>query len=180
MMVVLVIVAVVTGLLVEGLGNAMVLYERVNSRQIDRYSEAMEIAWWRESIEAAAPNRWRRSVFRATDRTLQFETYQPLIGPVGVPTFAVWTIEGRRLRYRERLGSGDLSESIGVDIGPGAAFRFMDREGIWRDRWPRYEGDLEIPSRVLVQTADWSVESYIYGHPDAVIYVDEIEYGDVE
>ena len=180
MMVVLVIVAIVTGLLVEGLGNAMLLFERVNTRQIDRFGEAIEIAWWRESVEAAAPNRWRRSDFRGTDRSLQLETYQPLIGPAGIPTPVIWTIEGGRLRYRERLASGQLSESIGIDIGPGAAFRFMDREGVWFDRWPRHDGDEEIPSRVLVEAGDLSIESYIYGHPDAVVYIDEIEYGDVE
>ena len=180
MMVVLVIVGVLAALLVEGLGNALLFYQRVVDRQIDTYSDAIEIDWWRESIAAAAPNRWQRPYFQGTEHSLRFETFQPLLGEAGVATAVVWTIEQNRLRYRERLPTGELSQPIDIGVDERASFRFMDRDGLWYGRWPRHDRDLEIPVRVRLDGVDVPLEAFIFSHADPLIYIDEIEYGGVE
>ena len=86
MLVVLVIVGLVSTLLVQGLGNALSLYSRVQSKQKQTFSEAMLHRWWRGTLSAAAPNRLKKQDFIGDAFSLKMQTFKPLLSDDGVIT----------------------------------------------------------------------------------------------
>lgn len=178
LLVVLVIVGIVAALLMEGVGNALLLYQRVQDRRVDRYSEAMEVDWWRSSLAGSAPNRFQRYDFRGAPESIEFETFQPLIGPAGVATQASWQIEEDALIYRESTGGETVA--VRVAIESGTLFSFRDDEGSWHRRWPRHADDTRIPRVIRMTSAEVVTDTVVTSHVEPLNYIDEIEFGRVD
>ena len=175
LLVVLVIVGIVAALLMEGVGNALLLYQRVQDRRVDRYSDAMEVDWLRSSLAGAAPNRWQKVSFRASEQAIEFQTFQPLIGIAGVVTSVSWTIEEGVLIYREATGTEMVT--VELDIPVGSTFAFRDEDGAWHRRWPRDPNDTRIPNAIRMFSGDEVTDVSVTSHVEPLNYIDEIQFG---
>ncbi len=177
MLVVLIIVGMVSTLLVQGLGNALALYSRVQANQQTRELESTAMRWWRSVISSTAPNRLDQNHFAGTDQLLSLRTYRPLLAEDGVMTEVTWRISESppwRLIYAENSHAA-IEFPISSQVRP--SFTYLSKDGGWTSRWPVQPDSNVLPEAVRLGGAEYQLHAALRNHKDEIFFVDEIEFG---
>ncbi len=147
---VLVIVALVSSLLLQGLGFGLSLYERVHTRSESAKKEVLQREWFRQVNEAliAKPASAGLSLVGDSDSYLT-ETMAPLFGTPGLRQQISWKLVDEGLWYEESGYSIRIMRASGV-----AGFRYRDRRGGWHSEWPREEDVQNLPKAIAIEDAN--------------------------
>lgn len=159
LLVALVLVALASTLVMQGIGQGLGMLRRVASDQGTAYHELMARAWLRESVSAAAAQAAsvtsdgsdeeadadearevgsRQStglpqpVFAGTSSTIDMQSFRPLLGAEGVATPIRWSADPQQgLRYEE----GDQQVLVNA-LPPLQRIEYQDGAGNWQSQWP--------------------------------------------
>ena len=139
----IVIMALVTGLVFQGLGSAARLTLRL-SDEADRLDRsAMTSDWWRVSVMSAlpappdpeAPDAPRPPNLIGTSDTLSMETAASLSARFGAPRQVAWSIQESRGASDLVYQSGSERWTVARSRKSGARFAYWTQEGGWQESW---------------------------------------------
>lgn len=140
MLVVLVLVALVVGMVFEGLGRVADLRFRLARHLDGALDGAIVGSWFRTSVAAMLPaQEGAPDAFKGGPTELSGLTLQPLDQPTGAAVSFAWRLAPEqssgltRLSYRGADGSW---REIAAWPGSGARFLYAGPDGEWRDEWP--------------------------------------------
>jgi len=179
MLVVLIIVGLVSTLLVQGLGNALSLYSRVQANQKQTYAQSMIHLWWRDSVSAAAPNRLNEQRFSGTPFKLDIETHGALLSGNGVITRIVWEVSESypySMLYRQGGQEEDERLILALESKQRPRFEYMSKSFEWHKNWP-IDGKNDLPEAVRINLGSSYLHAAIRNHKDQIFFIDEVEFG---
>jgi len=131
-LVTLVILAMVTTVMMQGLFFALGVRERVIRSDAEARRVALEQAWFRDSVGAAiADLPGAGGAFRGDAAAFHFTTLDPIDGSQRLARIE-WRVEDARLSYRQ----GDQPPVVIAGLSREAAFRYLDAAGGWHAVWP--------------------------------------------
>jgi general secretion pathway protein J len=152
-LVVLVLVAIIASILVDGTSRIGDVRQRLATRVEAAGERAMRIGWFRQSIEAAMPDLPDGDgIFRGDAQALTLRSAMPLRGRA--PTTVHWRVveaAPRLYRLETREADGDWVETLSWRDVPGR-FAFLDPAGGAHATWPDAEGASQLPAAILLQT----------------------------
>lgn len=139
MLVVLMIVAMVSGILFQALERAYRLQERFGAELFNAQQGQMAADWYRQTVQGLHPDYHDgRNKFQGKSMEFSGLTSNPLSGEYGVPTPIIWKIRNNR-----QYGSTELvyleekqETPILVWHGAGARFIYFDDKQSPHDVWP--------------------------------------------
>ncbi len=132
LLVAIVLVALASTLVMQGIGQGLGLVGRVTRDQGAAYHELMARGWIRDSIGAAAALASAEGEFRGTANAVTLLSFRPLLGSEGVASPISWSAGGAgRLVYAER----DQSVPIAA-LPPLGYIEYQDTAGNWQPSWP--------------------------------------------
>jgi general secretion pathway protein J len=139
MMVVLVILALVTTLAMQGLGYVLGQRERFVAFLQEYQSDVLRRTWFRQTAQGIFPGRSAHgSEFRGETSRWSGLTLKPLSQEAGIPRRVTLDLQrqGERvaLLYREQAGPAWRLAEWPAASQP--AFRYLDESGQWYRRWP--------------------------------------------
>ncbi len=153
MLVVMIIVAMVVTLIVQGFGYTLGLYQRVVKSQNNAYQQVFAYHWLNSSLSAPVAMRPKDRALEGDARRVATYTYQPLLAKQGLKTLVQWELAENNgqltLSYRE--GSSYFPVYQWLDAR--GQFEYMDEQGQWVNRWPIQKSDnLPLPKamRILI------------------------------
>lgn len=164
MLVVLIIVAMVATVIMQGFGYALGVYQRVVKTQNNAYQQAFFYRWFSESLQVQIAKRPGDRALKGTSSALSTHSFRPLLGGQGVKTLVQWELQlapdGVALIYLE---SG---KSFTVYQWPNATakFEYLNDLGTWVDKWPVDKSEAEpLPKalRILVNTSTQETLNYV-------------------
>lgn len=176
MLVVMVLVSMVATLLVQGLGNAMALYQRINADQFQRYHESMLLDWFRSVVADAVPNQVGEDRFVGDQYQLQLASYQPLLGDAAVNGTVQWSVSATG-PYQLRYWQGDAVLELPLQAAQRPSLAYLDEEGHWQPTWPIAEGSYRLPRAVRLSLGERDLTVVLRSHRQAHFYPDELLYG---
>lgn len=153
MLVVLVLMALVAGMVFEGLGRVADLRLRLARHLDGALDSAIVGSWFRSSIAALLPDKdGAPNAFRGGPREMSGLTLQPLDQPTGAAVPFAWRLAPDpasglvRLSYR---GADDAWREVAAWTGTGARFLYAGPDGEWQDEWPPALAGRARPGRVV-------------------------------
>lgn len=154
LLVVMVILAMVSALLVQGMGSALVTYERVQRQQQQSMEPTLAYGWLAQTLTGAQAELDEPRQFSGSDSQLSGYTHSPLIGQSGQVSAFSWQLKVTeqnelQLWYRQPKAQGqDIHWQI-LSWPAGSQGRFVYRtlEGGPSDHWPNFpeEQSLSLP-----------------------------------
>lgn len=155
-LVTLVIVAMVAGLLSEGLFQIARIEQRLGGAQLQAQLERLHVLWVQQALEGLLPGAADKPErFRGGPRELSgLSTLVPSPERLGPQALRL------SLQFEPQAGMSELSLSYGVDAarmtaaivlarwqGDSGVLRYQDSAGGWQPQWPpSQDGDLRIPA----------------------------------
>ena len=140
MLVVFVFVALLSVLVVQGLGFFMASYRSVIRANQDAESATLQRTWFATTVQGMVSSRHPGRRFRGTERTFESQTLQALSAESGLPVQVRWLLreveDGVALAYQEAANEIDwtiLTRQGGADA---LSFQYADRAGNWLRQWP--------------------------------------------
>lgn len=157
LLVTMTLLALVASLLVQGFGNALGTYERVQRKQSLGMPLELGYRWFNETLSGAQAELDRPRQFHGDARSLSGTTHRPLLGTSGQTSFFAWRLEtaddgSLQLRYSQP----DQLDWLIASWPPGSQGRFVYRslQGAPVDHWPDIEpaqADGRIPGAILLE-----------------------------
>ena len=182
MLVVFVLVALLSVLIVQGLGFFLANYQAVDRARSDAATASLQRGWFVDTVRGMVAARHRDRRFQGSRDAFEGLTLQALAVESGVPAKVRWSVreteDATTLAYQEvdRGGAAD-GETDDVDWvvltrqGDDAelAFQYADRAGNWQDEWPLGPlGDyLPRAVRLIAETGEtvWFVQVDMHFQP---------------
>lgn len=159
LLVVMVLLAVVSTLLVQGLGTGLATYERVQRRQFEGQPAMLASAWFSASLKGMEAALDSPRQFSGTANQVSGFSHQPLLGQGGEVQPLQWQLvnedDGRlALRYHQQQWHWTLQR---WPAGSEGRFVYYPVRGEAQSQWPvpqnpaptRPEGD--IPAAVMLE-----------------------------
>ncbi len=182
MLVVMIIVAMVVTLIVQGFGYTLGVYQRVVKNQNNAYQQVFAYHWFTSSLQTQVAMRPKDKGLEGDARQLTTFTYQPLLARQGLKTRIGWELVDKgselQLVYRE------ANQQLIVQrwLGATGHFEYMDEKGQWVQRWPLEKSDLQPLSRVIRLIINRGEETFNYVAINttrlrAEVTMDEVMYG---
>ncbi|GAB3394525.1 hypothetical protein GCM10027514_40650 [Azotobacter armeniacus] len=160
LLVVMTLLALIGSLLMQGFGNALSLYERVQRRQLESIPLELGYGWFAETLAGTQAELDPPRQFRGDSRSLGGVTHRPLLGLPGQVSFFAWQLSedanGRlQLTYSQ---PGQAQWLIATwPAGSQGQFVYRSLQGAPIERWPdapeqpSTRPDGRIPSAILLQ-----------------------------
>lgn len=152
MLVVLIIVAMVVTVVMQGFGYSLGLYQRVVKNQASAYQQAFAYRWFASTLQSQVAMRPKDLGLEGNQYQLSTYTYNPLLESSGVKTRIVWElgVEGGNLVLGYREGAQQFM--VNTWAGAKGQFQYMDLERKWRDQWLPSKGEpMVLPSAIRLQ-----------------------------
>ncbi|ACO77827.1 hypothetical protein AvCA_16120 [Azotobacter vinelandii CA] len=156
LLVVMTLLALIGSLLMQGFGNALSLYERVQRRQLDSIPLELGYGWFAATLAGTQAELDPPRQFRGDGRSLEGVTHRPLLGLPGQVSFFAWRLEegiGGRLQLTYSQ-PGQLQWVIATwPAGSQGQFVYRSLQGGPAERWPEAaeQTDGQIPGAILLQ-----------------------------
>lgn len=152
MLVVLIIVAMVVTVVMQGFGYSLGLYQRVVKNQANAYQQAFAYRWFASTLQSQVAMRPKDLGLEGNQYQLSTYTYNSLIGAPGLKTRIAWELETNDgdllLGYRE----GKRQFTVNTWVGAKGQFQYMDIEKNWRDLWlPQKDEPAALPNAIRLQ-----------------------------
>lgn len=158
LLVVMVILAMVSALLVQGMGTALVTYERVQRSQQNAMQPELAYSWLRQTLQGAQAELDKPRQFHGNSQQLAGYTHQPLVGESGEVQAFSWVLEQTddqlQLVYRQ---PGLEWPVLRWPEGSEGRFVYRALSGAPVNNWPHYAQDEEpqadgrMPGAVLLE-----------------------------
>jgi prepilin-type N-terminal cleavage/methylation domain-containing protein len=140
MLVVMMLVALVVGMVFEGLGRVADLRLRLARHLDGALDSAIVGSWFRSSIAALVPDQdGAANAFRGGPAEMSGLTLQPLDQPIGAAVSFAWRLapdQGRGLIQLSYRGADGAWREIAAWPGTGARFLYAGPDGEWQGEWP--------------------------------------------
>lgn len=154
MLVVMIIVAMVVTLVMQGFGYSLGLYQRVVKNQASAYQQAFAYRWFTSTLQSQVAMRLKDRGLEGNQYQFSTYTYAPLAGTSGLKTRIAWELETNGgnlvLGYRE----GTQQFTVNTWVGAKGQFQYMDIEKNWRDQWvPQKDEPTALPSAIRLQVS---------------------------
>lgn len=156
MLVVMVLTALITTLLMGGLGMVHRLQSRFGPEVFNSQHGAMYADWFRLTVNGLMPD-YPDGQYRFKGEPDRFSglTLSPLDRPPGAPAPFGWLLHFDPVAGQTQLRYGEAS--IGVTIlswpGSGGRFRYLDAKGEKHDSWPPPFGSpAQVPAAIWLET----------------------------
>ena len=137
MLVVLVLVALFSTLLIQGVGFFLGKYAAVKRVHRESSLATLHQQWFVASVQAMVPSRLDARRFAGDASSFEGVTLQPLAAEPGLPVRARWSIgddgEPKSVVYAEE---GGTTWTVWTSDGGRLAFQYADSARQWHDRWP--------------------------------------------
>ena len=137
MLVVLVLVALLSTLLIQGVGFFLGKYAAVKRVHRESSLATLHQQWFVASVQAMVPSRLDARRFAGDASSFEGVTLQPLAAEPGLPVRARWSIgddgEPKSVVYAEE---GGTTWTVWTSDGGRLAFQYADSARQWHDRWP--------------------------------------------
>lgn len=192
MLAVFVLVALLSVLVVQGVGFFLGGYQTLVRTSRTDAQESLQRGWFAASMRGMVASQLPDRLFRGTPEALEGVTLQPLVAESGVPVKVRWTIrqregDGFALAYQEGENTettiawtlpGERASRRSESPTPTAAalaFQYADSTGAWQNAWPLPRAPRErLPSAVRLASETgatlWLVVLDIHYEP---IYEDD-------
>ena len=158
MLVVLLLVALLGTLTVQGLGFFLRTYDVASRTQRNATDADLRRHWFATSVGGIVPYGVRARRFAGDAEAFHAVTLSPLNGESGVPTDVRWSIgtttRGQSVAYAE--GEESPWTMLRVE-DEELAFQYADHELAWHDRWPLGESALWTPRMIRLLANDRTV-----------------------
>jgi len=171
MLVVFLLVALLSTLLIQGVGYFLGQYQAVQRFQGRVYAGLTSYTWFSECVEAMIPYEQSTKQFRGDEYSFTGTSMQALGAEPGIPVEVSWTIVAGEvttplLQYREE---GQLAWDIPAQAG-AATFEYADSKLGWHKNWPPENEALAlVPKMVRLmdeqQKVIWLVNLMFYPQP---------------
>lgn len=157
-LVVLILVAMVSGILFQALERAYGLQKRFGTELFRTQQGQMVIDWYRQTVQGLYPDQAAgRNLFKGNDREFSALSVNPLGPEYGAPTPIRWSLRSNldtgavELIYAESNGDTPLIAWRGKD----AKFVYFDAQQEPHDQWPPLLGLFpQMPSQIQLLTSD--------------------------
>jgi general secretion pathway protein J len=162
MLVVMIIVAMVVTLIVQGFGYTLGVYQRVVKNQNNAYQQVFAYDWFTSSLQAQVAMRPKDRGLEGDAHQLHTFSYQPLLAQQGLKTRIGWELVDQggelQLNYRE------ANQQFIVQRWTGAAgrFEYLDEKGQWVMRWPMEKSDLQPLPKAIRLVVNSGRETFNY------------------
>ena len=137
MLVVLVLVALLSTLLIQGVGFFLGKYAAVKRVHRESSLATLHQQWFVASVQAMVPSHLDARSFAGDASSFDGVTLQPLAAEPGLPVRARWSIghdgEPKSVFYTEE---GGTTWTVWTSDGGRLAFQYADAARQWHDRWP--------------------------------------------
>ena len=154
LLVAIVLVALASTLVMQGIGQGLGLVGRVTQDQGAAYHELMARGWLRDSMGAAAALASAEGEFRGTASSVSLLSFRPLLGSEGIASPISWSAGADGL-----LVYTEQDQSVPINALPRLGYiEYQDAAGAWQPSWPppvdaTAEGDVAdgiLPRRLRV------------------------------
>lgn len=157
-LVVLILVAMVSGILFQALERAYGLQRRFGTELFRTQQGQMAVDWYRQTVQGLYPDlAGGRNVFKGSDREFSSLSINPLGLDYGSPTPIRWSLHNNtdtgatELIYRESTTDTPLIAWRGKD----AKFIYLDAQQEPHDQWPPSLGLFpQLPSQIQLMASD--------------------------
>ena len=154
MLVVLVLVALLGILVVQGTGFFLRHYAAIDRIQRDSSLAALREHWFASTVAAMIPSRLAARRFVGDNAAFEGVTLQPLAAEAGRPVRIRWFIDAGSVLYAERSSRPWTILKVRDDT---LMFQYADSAGAWHERWPQSEKREHIPRMVRLRSSDGRV-----------------------
>lgn len=155
MLVVLVLAALLSTLLIQGLGFFLAAVERAGRHAGQGALAALPQQWFSESVRSMMPFLDPAQGFVGDAQGFEAISLTGLASEAGYPVRIRWSIEGGALRYREQDGVDWTLTELGGNAG---FFEYANRAGVWKRQWRHAPVAQQwMPSQVRLLALDGSV-----------------------
>lgn len=161
LLVVMVILALVSSLLVQGIGTALVTYERVQHQQQQSMEPTLAYSWLKSSLQGAQAELDEPRQFSGTSEHLLGYTHQSLMGESGQVHAFSWHLE---YNQHEQLQLVYRQPNIEWPVltwpkNSQASFVYLTTKGKPVKHWPYYgnkqaQADGRMPSAVILEITE--------------------------
>lgn len=158
MLVVLIIVAMISGILFQALERAYRLQERFGAELFNIQHGQMAADWYRQSVQGLFPDYPDgRNIFQGKDREFSGLSSNPLSDEYGMPTPITW-----EMRSNQQNGTTELvyieekrETSVLTWRGNQARFIYLDEQQTPYDSWPPPLGlSTQLPKQIQLVAKD--------------------------
>ena len=140
------LVAMVSVLIMQGLGFGLSLYERVKSRGPALVSHSMAHSWYSQVNGSLIAQKEKGKSLVGDAEGFRAQTLNPLIAYKGLPTDIQWRLDQGWLYYLESKHQIPIL-SYEVD----ASFEYLEKNGTWRESWPIDRDSYDLPKAIRVK-----------------------------
>lgn len=182
MLVVMIIMAMVVTLVVQGFGYSLGLYQRVVNAQNSSYKQVFAYQWLKSSLGSQVAMRPSDRSLEGNQQQLSTYSYQPIWSQEGIKTLIQWELTQTQTQLQLVYRQAD--EQFMVYEWPDARgqFEYLDDQGKWVDHWPTKKLDLQPLPKAIRLVVTNGRETFNYVIPNktrrrAEVTSDEVLYG---
>lgn len=141
MLVVFVFAAMLSVLVIQGVGFFLAGYDRVAGANQDARNAVLQRTWFATTVRGMVASRHLERRFKGDPRAFECQTLEALSAESGLPVKVRWSLrdaeEGVALAYEE--AANEVDWTVLTRAGPDAAlaFEYADRAGNWQQEWPQ-------------------------------------------
>lgn len=169
MLVVLIMVALVSGVLFQALERSYSLQRRFGTELFKVQHGQMATDWYRQTIQGLYPDQnGADSVFRGEPSRFSGLTTTPLGDDYGAPTRFQWTLATHPERNSTELVYQDTGSETAVLhwSGTEAKFVYLDEQQVAHDQWPPALGQFtQLPRQIQMQAKSGGEYITIFATP---------------
>jgi len=182
MLVVLIIVAMVVTLIVQGFGYTLGLYQRVVRSQNNAYQQVFTYHWLTSSLQVQVAMRPKDRGLEGDSSHLSTYSFRPLLAPQGLKTLIRWELKSNTNELVLSYVEGQIQFPVYRWPYASGQFEYLTETGQWVGRWPLEKTDsLPLPKavRVVVNSSGESL-NYVVNietRKRAEVGMDELLYG---
>lgn len=162
MLVVMMIMAMVVTLVVQGFGYSLGLYQRVVNAQNTSYKQVFAYQWFKSSLGSQVAMRLDDRGLEGDTQQLSTYTYQPLLGRPGIKRLIHWELTQTQgllqLNYRE----GDSYFTVYSWPEASGQFEYLGEQGRWSGQWPTQVLDIQPLPQAIRLVVNTDSESFNY------------------
>ena len=158
-LVVLILVAIISGLLMQGFTYMLQLQQRFAFYLREQQRQQLQSYWIRSLVAGVTPVPENETYqFSGEDAVLRGMTLTALTAPLGVPRYFELALkqqdEAWQLAYDSGQGKTAVSWVLAEWAGGAGQFSYLDRGGQWHDQWPpKNPTGYQLPVAVRIQIA---------------------------
>lgn len=168
-LVVLILVAMVSGILFQALERAYGLQKRFGTELFRTQQGQMVIDWYRQTVQGLYPDQaGGRNLFKGNDREFSALSVNPLGQDYGAPTAIRWSLRSNLDTGATELIYGESNDETPLIAwrGKEGKFIYFDAQQEPHDQWPPPLGLFpQLPSQIQLSATDDSTPITIVATP---------------